>query len=91
MKNGWLKIEMGVFFIKKFCKQDVSVFKKKMQRNILSKKKIAKRWMRDYFISKRILNWDVLKINITFVGGQKLVPVDLHGLQLTSLAQSISN
>ena len=47
--------------------------------------------MRDYFISKRILNWDVLKINITFVGGQKLVPVDLHGLQLTSLAQSISN
>ena len=30
---------MGVFLIKKFCKQDVSVFKKKMQRNILSKKK----------------------------------------------------
>ena len=65
--------------------------RKKCKEIFFQKKKIAKRWMRDYFISKRILNWDVLKINITFVGGQKLVPVDLHGLQLTSLAQSISN
>jgi len=68
----------------------VSALKKKMQRDILSKK-IAKRWMRDNFISKRVLNWDILKINITFVGGQKLVPVDLHRLQLTSLTQSIYN